>query len=118
MLSFEAFNLSGGQYKKIFGNIFGPFCDFVYSKNIEKEFKAALAKSNSTTAYGTCPIPPQTFEVIDYAPEGAGDVIPPYMPGNERWKVDLWGTKNGEVVSGFRVYAILRDEQKLFDSKW
>ena len=96
----------------------GPFCDFIYEKSLEDEVKSAIIKSNSTTLYGTCPLPAQVIMVNDYTPMDAGDLIPAYMPGNERWKLDIWVSKDNEKVSGFRLYAILRDEQKLFDSKW
>ena len=80
--------------------------------------RSALASSNSTTAYGTCPIPPQVVRVNDYAFMDEGDFLPPYMPGNERWRVDVWVSKDDVKVTGGRAYMILRDNQKLFDSKW
>ena len=96
----------------------GHFCDIVYDISFENTARAALAASNSTTPYGTCPVPPQTVYVDEFAPGDAGDAIPPYMPGNERWKLDIWVLKDNEKLSGLRVYAILRDELKLFNSKW
>lgn len=118
VISFEAFNLSGGQYKKIFGNTLGNACDVIYEKSLEDEVKTALTKTNSTLVYGTCPIPAQVIQVNDYTPVDAGDLIPAYMPGNERWKLSVWVSKDNEIISGATLYAILRDEQKLFDSKW
>lgn len=82
MLTFEAYNLSGGQYKKIFGNTLGSYCDFIYDKLVETEVRAGFAKSNISVAYGDCPIPAQTVEVFDYAPGKTGKLVPPYMPGN------------------------------------
>lgn len=38
--------------------------------------------------------------------------------GNERWKVIGRVLKDGKVCGARVVYAILRDNQKLFDSKW
>lgn len=69
-------------------------------------------------AYGTCPIPAQVIQINDYTPSDSGDIIPSYMPGNERWRLDTWIMKDNEKISGVRLYAILRDQQKLFDSKW
>lgn len=44
-------------------------------------------------------------------------MMPPYVPGNERWKLNVIFT-SGELVSKMTLYAILRDTQKLIDSKW
>ena len=96
----------------------GPLCDCTYEKSSEKSVKSALAKSNSTTPYGTCPIPPQVVNVMDYAPVDEGNFLPEYIPGNERWRVDVWLSKDDVKVTGMRIYAIIRDNQKLFDSKW
>lgn len=50
--------------------------------------------------------------------ESLGEYIPPYIPGNERWKLTIWIKKDGERVSGMTYYAILRDNQKLIEGKW
>lgn len=118
ILSFDAFNLSGGQYKKIFSNNWGPFCDFLYEKSVEKTVKSAFASTNTTMPYGTCPFQRQVIQFNDYAFVDEADFLPPYLPGNERWKLDLFVSKDDVKVTGFRLYAIVRDNQKLFDSKW
>jgi hypothetical protein len=41
-----------------------------------------------------------------------------FFAGNERWKVIVRITKRGKVYAALACYAILRDNQKLFDSKW
>lgn len=55
-------------------------------------------------------------KVNDWTPEDIGDYLPPYVPGGERWRADVWLSRNGEVISGVRYYGIIRDNQKLFDS--
>lgn len=117
-MSFEAFNLSGGQYQKLFGKTLGPLCDIVYEKSLENELRSAFQHTNLTIPYGTCPFPAQTVEVKNYVPSDLGDYLPPYIPGNERWKVTIWISKDEEIISGMTVYSILRDMQKLFESKW
>lgn len=56
--------------------------------------------------------------MTDRAPDDLGNYLPPYLPGNERWKVTLWVSKNDKTIGGITYYAILRDNQKLFDSKF
>lgn len=116
ILSFEAFNFAGGQYKKIFGRSVGPFCELLYEQHVEKEVRRWFAHTNISVPYGTCPLPPQFIYTNDWSPKDAGDYIPPYVPGNERWKVTLWLSKNEETISGFTIYGILRDNQKLIES--
>ena len=118
ILSYEAFNFAAGQYKKIAGKTLGPFCDVLYEKHLESEIKSYFSHSNFSIKYGDCPINPQILNVNDYAPEGLGEYLPDYVPGSERWKVTLWFTKDEKFLGGFSVDSILRDNQKLFDSKF
>jgi hypothetical protein len=56
--------------------------------------------------------------INDFAPNGVGDYLPVYVPGNERWRISVWYSKENVVLGGLTVYAIVRDEQKLFESKF
>lgn len=57
IFAFEAFNLAGGQYKKLFGRTLGPICEVLYEKHLESTAKNFLSKTNVSFPYGTCPIP-------------------------------------------------------------
>lgn len=80
-MSFEAFNLSGGQYKKLFGRTIGNVCDVLNDPAMKKEVKNFLPYTNITWTYGTCPFPAGTVDVLDWTPDSIGDYIPPYIPG-------------------------------------
>lgn len=74
--------------------------------------------TNVSVSYGDCPIPPQNINVLDYKINNLGDYLPPYIPGNERWMLELiLSNRIGDIIGGGRFYAILRDDEKLFNSK-
>lgn len=71
MISFEAFNLSGGQYKKIFGRVLGNFCEVLWASATESTVKKFFASSNFTPPsihFGMCPLPSLVVQVNDWAP--------------------------------------------------
>lgn len=116
IMSFESFNMAGGQYKKIFGRTIGGWCSSVYEPHIEKDFRSYMEHTNLTIKYGDCPFPAEYINIKDWTPEGVGDYLPPYLPGNERWKIILWFTKKGVSLGGVTFFVIIRDDEKLFES--
>lgn len=116
ILSFESFNMAGGQYKKIFGRTIGGFCESAYEPHLEKDIRKYMAHTNLTIKYGDCPFPVGYFEIKDWTPDGVGDYLPPYLPGNERWKVILWISKDDVQLGGIAFYVIIRNDEKLFES--
>lgn len=79
--AFEAFNLSGGQYKKIFGCTTGTACEMFYRPNIESHARRFLKATNATWQYGDCPLSAQTLSVNDFATDDYGNFLPDYIPG-------------------------------------
>lgn len=118
IVSFEAFNFVAGQYKKIFGRPLGGLCDRLYDEAFSEVTKNFWGHINSSVPFGTCPLPADYLFLKDWSPSDLGEYLPPYIPGEERWKVNVWYTKNEKVIGGFTTYAIIRDDQKLFDSKF
>jgi hypothetical protein len=80
-VAFEAYNLSGGQYKKIFGRTVGFFCDTAYNPEYENVVRKLIASTNATIKYGDCPILPQTIQINDATTDNIGDILPEYIPG-------------------------------------
>lgn len=118
ILSFEAFNFDAGQYKKIFGRTLGGFCDIIYDPSFKDVTQDFWNHINISVPYGSCPLPSQVLYVNDHPLKDLGEYLPPYIPGGERWKVNLWFSKNEKIIGGLTEYAIIRDNQKLFDSKF
>jgi hypothetical protein len=80
---FEAFNLSGGQYKKLFGRTLKNVCEIAKDPSLKNEIMKYLAHTNATWDYGTCPIYAQSVHVEDWSPDDLGDYLPAYIPGEE-----------------------------------
>lgn len=78
---FEAFNLSGGQYKKLFGRNIGKICDMGRDPSLKDQIMKFKAETNVSWEYGTCPIYKQTICVNNWTPDDLGDYLPPYIPG-------------------------------------
>lgn len=63
-------------------------------------------------------MPIEHVYIRDFTPDHLGEYLPPYVPGGERWRIDGWFSLNETVIGGIHFYGILRDNQKLFDSKF
>jgi hypothetical protein len=87
MVSFGAYNMAGGQYKKIFGREVGPFCDSIYEDHVKKEVQRFYESTNISVKIGDCPVPAQYIDVHDFRMGGLGDYLPPYVPGEKNKKV-------------------------------
>lgn len=118
-LDVEASNLQGGQYKVMFQKEFGQPCEYAWSKIIENErnrFLKHLDVLDVKVVENMCPFPPHTAIVKDYSPNGLNEFLPEYIPGNERWKIQGIIKKNGEVVGGYILYLLLRNERSMFNN--
>lgn len=51
-VSFELFNLSGGQYKKLFGRPIGGVCEVVYAPTAEKDVRNFFEHTNISVPFG------------------------------------------------------------------
>jgi hypothetical protein len=115
-LGFEAYNLQGGQYKLMFNRLVGKFCDSVYEPHLKEDTEKFFQRSNISITFGECPISPRAFTFNDFAPEGIGEFLPQYVPGNERWKLRIFLEENGKRTGSFDIYALLRNQQSMFSS--
>jgi hypothetical protein len=115
-VGFEAYNLQGGQYKLMFYRLLGKFCELIWEPHLKDASLKVLSYTNISVNYGDCPIKPGNYAFLDYAPDDIGEYLPPYIPGNERWKLKIYFEENGQRTGGFDVYAILRNTQSMFGS--
>ena len=84
------FYFSGNQYKMIVAKDLGPACSAMWDPFTEHDVRLALKLSNFSYPYGTCPMQPGTYSIRNYTPDGKTDYLPPYIPGNERWKIRVY----------------------------
>jgi hypothetical protein len=110
-----ALNLQGGEYRKIFHLEFDGLCKHAYNETYRSYFENFQAKQDHTVKWKTCPYPAGPNRVNKFYIEDYGNLIPPYIPGNERWLIKNRFVKNGKPIGGSNAYGILRNEQSLLN---
>lgn len=108
-------NLQGGQYKQMMEKSFTNFCRSLYMETSKTFFENYQAHTIKPVAWKTCPYPAGQNEVKNFHVSDGLFMIPPYLPGSEKWKVELKLTRGEEVLGGYNLYAILRSEHSLLD---
>ena len=108
----EAYNFQGGQYKKMGDKKLDNFCKSLYQEAVEKPFSQFYEASSFKIPFNTCPFPAGENEVNNLIVDDNG-MLPPYIPGGEKWRLDVRYLKQDKVLGGFNVYAMIRNEQSL-----
>lgn len=111
-MTIEAFNFQGGQYKKMLDKRFDKFCKSLYVEVIKGPYAKFYDSSTIKLPFGTCPYPEGKNEITNLIFDDEG-MLPPYIPGGEKWRVDLRFVNKEEVFGGYNVYAMIRNEQSL-----
>ena len=108
----EAFNFQGGQYKKLGDKTFAKFCASLYNDFFGNIYAKMYEASKVKIPFGTCPYPAGENEFTNLMFTDNG-MLPPYIPGGEKWRLDFRFLKNGEVLGGYNAYIIIRSERSL-----
>jgi hypothetical protein len=106
-------NMQGGQYRKIFERSVDEVCKAAYNETFKPYYDDLQAAQNIQIPWKTCPYPKGEYELRNYYVQDYGSLIPPYMPGGEKWMVTVRYIKDDEIHGGFDFYVILRSEQSL-----
>lgn len=101
-------NLQGNQYKLMIEKNFDHFCDILYLEAHRSFINRYQNHMKFPVPWRTCPYPEGDNEVTNFLVEDTGNVLPPYVPGNEKWKVEMRFSRQGKVLGGYNLYAILR----------
>lgn len=48
-----------------------------------------------------------------YVLEDETNLLPEYVPGNEKWQIDIGFAKAGDILGGVRLFVILRNQKSL-----
>lgn len=108
-------NFQGNQYKQMFEKDLGKFCDLLYQDVSRSTVESVFNHLTDKIPWKTCPFPKGQHDIINFLLEGS--LLPPYIPGNEKWKVELQYLLNGETIGGFNIYALLRSTQSLLNGR-
>lgn len=106
-------NFQGGQYKKIGDKQLDTLCTTLYNETYRVAFEDFQTYQKYPVAWKTCPYPAGPNEIMDFCIEDYGSMLPPYIPGGEKWKLEVRLLKDGKVLGGYNLYLILRTEKSL-----
>ena len=111
-----ALNFQGGQYKQMFEKELGKACEWVYGSPFEQLFVDAHNCGDVKVPWNTCPYPKGPNTVHNYAIDDSfTSYLPPYMPGGEKWKVQILFLHDDVLLGGFSIYSTLRSEKSLLE---
>jgi hypothetical protein len=105
--------MQGGEYRKIFESTVNEFCKNGYNETFKPYYDDFQAASTPQVPWKTCPYPEGKYKLKNFRMEDHGSLIPPYLPGSERWQMQVRHLKDDEAYGGFNIYVTLRTEQSL-----
>lgn len=108
-----AFNFQGNQYKQMFAKELGRFCDVLYQPSLQTVFNGIHEHGKVKVAWKTCPYPKGSNVVNNFLLQDSGDILPPYVPGGEKWKFHFRYFNGSEELGGYNMNALLRNEESL-----
>lgn len=115
-ITVEAFNFQGGQYKKMADKLLNKFCESAYEERTKDGYSQFFEASTVKIPFGTCPYPAGKNELNNFMIDENG-VLPAYVPGGEKWKVDVRFLKGGKILGGYNAYVLVRSEQSLLKGR-
>lgn len=108
-------NLQGNQYKQMFEKDIGRYCEAMYKEHFESIFNHVQSHFKKVIPWKTCLYPKGKNEITNLYLEGQQEYLPPYIPGSEKWKIQLRAYKDDIELGGYNVYAIVRNENSLMN---
>lgn len=108
-------NMQGGEYRKIHEASQDLLCTTGYNDTFRPYFDDFQDASDPKVPWKTCPYHPGHYRLNNYVIHDYGDLLPPYLPGSEKWKFEITYFKDGVEYGGFNAYVILRTEKSLLE---
>lgn len=108
-----AYNLQGNQYKKIADKRIAINCEQLYNESYREHYEDFNKFLKYPIPWKTCPMPNHTNEIKNYFLQDYCDILPPYVPGSEKWKIEARLFKDGVELGGYNWYGILRNERSI-----
>lgn len=115
IIKFFLLNLQGNQYKRMFEKDVGKYCEAMYKDQFEEVFNYVQGHFKKVISWKTCPYPKGVNEVINLNIDDQQHYLPPYIPGSEKWQIQLRVYKDEVELGGYNVFAIVRTEKSLIN---
>lgn len=106
----QFYNLQGGQYKLMLTHRMDNFCKSIYKEEYKATFEDYQAHTTNPVRYNQCPYPASENEVKNFIARDV-TVLPPRIPGGEKWRLDTRFYKKGKSLGGHNFYVIFRSQQ-------
>ena len=111
-LMIEAYNFQGGQYKKIVEKKLDHFCKSLYVDAYRSDYEKFNDASSDKVPFGTCPYPIVNNTITNFLVSKSG-LLPPYIPGGEKWRINVRYLRTEEVLGGYNLYLLVRNDQSV-----
>lgn len=108
--------MQGGQYRKMFGGEEDKICTTAYNETFRDYYDQFQSCQTTQVPWKTCPYPDGPNELKNFYIEDYGNYLPAYLPGSEKWKVEVMFYENETVeVGGYNIYVSLRNQRSLLN---
>ena len=105
-------NFRGGQYKLFAEKFIPKYCETLYIEEFKEYYESFQSSLTYPQPWKACPYLPGKNEVNNFVAYDKG-VFPPYIPGGEKWRIDVRFKKGDEVLGGYNVYILVRNDESL-----
>jgi Protein of unknown function (DUF1091) len=111
--SASALNFQGNQYKKLFDKTINNLCTLIYNETFREYFDDFQRHQKYPVKVNTCPYPTGPNEIKNFRIQDYGDLLPAYVPGSEKWKLEIRFIDGEEVLGGYNLFVLLRNQKSL-----
>lgn len=94
----------------------GELCINLYNETYREQFEDFQTYQEHPVPWLSCPWPTGDNEIHNYMVKDYGSLLPPYIPGGEKWRIELRISKDNVTLGGYNGYGMLRSEQSLLNS--
>lgn len=94
------------------------FCASIYEPKYRNIFEDYQSHTSNPVKFGQCPYPAGENKVKRFFIRNAEGLLPPYIPGGEKWRIDARFLRKDEEQGGYNFYFALRSLQSLIGGAW
>lgn len=105
-------NFRGGEYKKYAEKFAPTYCDTFYVEEFKIYYEDFQSKLTYPQPWKACPYLPGKNKVNNFMLIDKG-YFPAYIPGGEKWRLDVRYQKDNISLGGVNIYVSIRNEKSL-----
>lgn len=113
VVELTALNFQGNTYKYWMTKELGGVCSAIYKDMMKDIFLEYHNHAKVSIPWKTCPYPKGPNELNNLTFAKIEELLPPYIPGNEKWKIEMRFHRDDEELGGYNLYVTVRSEETL-----